>query len=44
MEKWALLLYEGDNSWPEKKIQECKFIEFKQGSVSIENGRKVITW
>lgn len=27
-----------------KKIQECKFIEFKQGSVSIENGRKVITW
>lgn len=42
MEKWAILLYEGDNSWPEK-LHDYKFIEFKQGIVSIENGRKAIT-
>ena len=42
MEKWPILLYEGESSWPEK-FQDQKFIEFKQGSVSIENGRKAIT-
>jgi len=43
MEKWEILLYEADNSWPEK-FQDYKFIELKQGSVSIENGRKAVTW
>lgn len=35
--------WRSESSWPEK-FQDQKFIEFKQGSVSIENGRKAITW